>query len=140
MVSVEWKGGMAFEAHPPSGNRFTMDAIPEVGGENLGPTPVEALCASVAACSAMDVISILQKKKQTVSGYRIEVEWTRGPEGVYPRPITSMVVRHIVTGANIDPAAVARAVELSDTKYCTVVSTLRSAPAIVSEFRIETPG
>lgn len=139
MVSVEWKGGMAFEANPPSGNRFVMDAIPEVGGENLGPTPVEALCSSVAACSAMDVISILQKKKQVVTGYRIEVEWTRGPDGVYPRPITSMVVRHIVSGENIDPAAVARAVELSDTKYCTVVSTLRSAPAIVSEFRIEAP-
>lgn len=139
MVSVEWKGGMAFEANPPSGNRFVMDAIPEVGGENLGPTPVEALCASVAACSAMDVISILQKKKQIVDAYRIEVEWTRGPEGVYPRPITSMVVRHIVHGSNIDPAAVARAVELSDTKYCTVVSTLRSAPAIISEFRIEAP-
>lgn len=137
MVSVEWKGGMAFEANPPSGNRFVMDAIPEVGGEDLGPTPVEALCASVAACSAMDVISILQKKKQTVTAYRIEVEWTRGPEGVYPRPITSMIVRHIVAGDNVDPVAVARAVELSDSKYCTVVSTLRSAPAITSEYRIE---
>jgi putative redox protein len=137
MVTVEWKGGMAFEANPPSGNRFVMDAIPEVGGQDQGPTPVEALCASVAACSAMDVISILQKKKQAVSAYRIEVEWTRGPEGVYPRPITSMIVRHIVTGANVDPAAVARAVELSDSKYCTVVASLRSAPVITSEYRIE---
>jgi putative redox protein len=130
---------MAFEAFPPSGNAFTMDATPESGGENKGPNPVEALCASVAACSAMDVISILQKKKQNVSSYRIEIEWTRGPDGVYPRPITSMVVRHIVVGTNLDPAAVARSVELSDSKYCTVISTLREAPAIISEFRIEAP-
>lgn len=128
---------MAFEAFPPSGNAFTMDAIPEVGGQNLGPTPVEALCASVADCSAMDVISILAKKKQEVTAYRIEVEWTRGPDGVFPRPVTSMVVRHVVEGPNLDPVAVARAVELSDEKYCTVISTLRTTPKIVSEFVIE---
>jgi len=137
MISVEWKGGMAFEALPPSGNRFVMDAIPEVGGANAGPTPVEALLSSVAACSAMDVLSILQKKKQVVTSYRIEVEWQRAPEGLWPRPILSMVIRHVVRGEDLDPAAVARAIELSDGKYCTVIATLRQAPEIVSEFRIE---
>lgn len=127
---------MAFEAFSPSGNAFTMDATPEVGGKNLGPTPVEALCASVAGCSAMDVISVLTKKKQTVTAYRIEVEWTRGPDGVFPRPVTSMVIRHVVSGPDLDPAAVARAVQLSDEKYCTVISTLRTAPPIRSEFLI----
>lgn len=137
MLTVNWQGGMAFEALPPSGNKFTMDAISEVGGENKGPTPVEALVASVAACSAMDVVSILQKKKQKVEAYRIEVEWKRGEEGVYPRPILTMVVRHIVKGENLDPIAVARAVELSDTKYCTVIATLRAGPAVTSEYVIE---
>lgn len=137
MVTVEWKGGMAFEALPPSGNKFVMDAISEVGGQNLGPTPMEALCASVAACSAMDVIPILLKKRQSVTAYRIEVEWTRGPEGVFPRPITSMVVRHILSGENLDEASVARAVELSDEKYCSVMATLRATPTCVSEYRIE---
>ncbi|HEY0868043.1 MAG TPA: OsmC family protein, partial [Fimbriimonas sp.] len=74
MVTVEWTGGMAFEATPPSGNKFVMDAIPEFGGSNLGPTPLEALLASVAACSAMDVVSVLTKKRQKVLSYRIEVE------------------------------------------------------------------
>lgn len=139
MLTVNWKGGMAFEADPPSGNRFVMDAIPEVGGEDKGPTPVEALCASVAACSAMDVLSILEKKKQVVTAYRIEVEWRRGPEGQYPRPIVGMVVRHVVQGESLDPAAVARAVQLSDEKYCTVIATLRTAPSVVSEWKIEAP-
>jgi putative redox protein len=139
MLKVNWKGGMAFEAAPPSGVVFVMDATPEAGGAGHGPSPLETLCASVAACSAMDVISILQKKKQVVTSYRIEVEWTRGPEGQWPRPIRSMVVRHVVSGEGLDPAAVARSVELSDTKYCSVISTLRESPAIVSEWRIEEP-
>lgn len=135
-MNVEWKGGMAFEAVGDSGQAFLMDAYPEAGGANGGPTPVEALLGAVAACSAMDVISILQKKKQIVTSYQIRVESERGEVGVWPRPITKMKVIHIVEGENLDEAAVARSVELSDEKYCTVVSTLRSQPEVVSVYEI----
>lgn len=134
---MKWQGGMAFEATPESGNRFVMDATPSVGGRNLGPTPVEALAASIAACSAMDVISILEKKRQRVTEYRVEVEGERVPEGTWPRPFTAFVVRHRLRGENLDPEAVARSVELSDTKYCTVIATLREAPLLRSEWIIE---
>jgi putative redox protein len=137
MLTVHWRGGMAFEAEVPSGNNFTMDAIVESGGHNLGPSPVEALLSSAAACSAMDVVLILEKKRQVISDYRIEVEWQRPPQGQHPRPILSIVIRHIIRGENLDERAVARAVELSDQKYCTVVATLRHAPAVSSEYRIE---
>ena len=137
MVKVNWVGGMAFEATPPSGNKILMDAYPESGGTGNAPTPVEALLSSVAACTAMDVISILKKKRQVVTSYRVEIEGERAPEGEFPRPFLSMVVRHILAGENLDPEAVARSVELSDTKYCTVVATLRQAPAISSEWKIE---
>lgn len=140
MVTVNWKGGMAFEAEPPSGNKFVMDAYPEVGGANLGPTPVEAMLSSLAACSAMDVLSILRKKQQKVTEYRIEVDGDRGaPEGQYPRPYSALRVRHIVTGENLDEAAVARAVALSDEKYCTVIATLRIPVEVSSLYTIE-PG
>ena len=69
--------------------------------------------------------------------YRVEIDGERGPRGVYPRPFLSITLRHIVRGENIDPAAVARAVELSDTKYCTVITTLRAAPEVKSEFVVE---
>lgn len=128
---------MAFEATPPSGVKFTMDAYPESGGQGLGPAPFEVFVCSLAACSAMDVISILKKKKQTVTAYRVEVDGERGPEGVYPRPYLNMTVKHILSGENLDPEAVKRAVELSDTKYCSVIATLRQSPTIVSEFEIE---
>jgi putative redox protein len=137
MVEVNWKGDMVFEAIPPTGNRFTMDAYPEAGATTKGPTPVEALLSSLAACTAMDVIDILRKKRQTVTAYRIEVEGVRGPEGVYPRPFLSLTVRHFVKGENVDPAAVKRAVELSDEKYCTVMATLRQGPTVSTEWVIE---
>lgn len=139
MVTVNWIGGMAFEADPPTGNRFVMDSHPDFGGENRGPTPLEAFLASAAACSAIDVLAVLQKKKQNVTSYRIEVEGDRNPPGEYPRPFKSLVIRHIVTGVNVDPAAVERAVSLSDEKYCSVLATLRFSPPITSEFRIEEP-
>jgi putative redox protein len=135
-VSVVWKGGMAFESTPPSGQVFTMDAYPDSGGQGLGPTPVEALLSSIAACTAMDVISILQKKQQKVTSYKIEVTWDRGPEGVWPRPITAVRVRHIFEGENIDEAAAARSIQLSDEKYCTVAATLRIPTEISSTYEV----
>lgn len=136
-MNVTWKGGMAFEAVGDSGASFTMDSYPDFGGNNTGPTPVETLMGAMAACSAMDVVSILKKKRQEITGYRIEVSGDRNPPGEWPRPFKSFKVTHIIEGPNLDEAAVARAVELSDEKYCTVVTTLREKPEVVTEFRIE---
>lgn len=136
VVNLTWKGGLAFEAVPPSGKAMTFDSTPE-GSEPLGPSPMEALLASIAACAAMDVISILEKKRQKVTGYRIEIEGERIPEGTWPRPYTSVKVRHFVTGDGIDPDAVARSVHLSDEKYCSVLATLRLGPQVESEWAIE---
>jgi putative redox protein len=139
MVEVHWKGGMAFEALPPSGYKFVLDSHHDFGGQMLGPTPVEALLASIAACSAMDVVSILKKKQQTISAYRLEVDGVRGPEGEFPRPFVSISVKHILSGENLDPVAVARAIQLSDEKYCTVMATLRLGPPISTNWLIEEP-
>ena len=115
-----------------------MDAIPEVGGKELGPTPVEALVGSVAACSGIDVLSILEKKKQKVESYRMEVVYHRDPPGSeWPRPVKSMVIRHFIKGENLDPGAVDRSVKLSDEKYCTVIATLRIPVEVHSEWKIE---
>ncbi len=113
-----------------------MDAQADHGGAGRGPTPVEALVASAAACSAMDVVSILTKKKQKLLSYRLEVEWDRGPEGEYPRPITDIRIRHILAGESLDENAVERAVQLSDEKYCTVVATLRRETQVSSSWEM----
>lgn len=135
-MKVTWKGGMAFEAVGDSGQAFRMDAYPESGGEGSAPTPVEALLASIAACSGMDVISILKKKQQTVSAYSVEVTGVRAEPGQYPRPFKSITIRHILSGPDLDEQAVARSVQLSDEKYCTVISTLRLGPQVDSVYEI----
>lgn len=137
MVKVEWQGGMMFESTPPSGAKIVLDALPDVGGSGAGPSPIETLLSAIGACAAMDVISILKKKRQDVTAYRVEIEGERVPPGTWPRPFLSIVVRHIVSGENIDPAAVERAVQLSDEKYCSVIATLRQSPTVTSEWVVE---
>lgn len=136
MVTIDWKGKMVFEATPPSGQKIIFD--PNSGEEkSQGPSPMEMLLAAVGACTAMDVISILEKKRQIVTGYRIEVEGERKPPGEWPRPFDKITLRHILVGQDIDPTAVARAIELSDDKYCSVMATLKRTPILVSEWVIE---
>ena len=129
-MTLEWKGGLTFEAEPPSGAKMTF-------ASESGPTPIEAFVASLAACSAMDVVSILEKMRQPVESYRVEVEWERGPRDVWPRPVTAITVRHIVKGAGVDESAVRKAVKLSDEKYCGVTATLRTQPKITTTWSVE---
>ena len=135
MINVEWKGGMAFEANPSTGVKFSMGETAD--GTAVGPFPMEALLSAIAGCAGMDVISILEKKRQKVTSDRIEIDGTRPPKDEYPRPFLTLTMRHIVAGDNIDPTALARAIELSDEKYCSVLATLRVSPAMTSEFAIE---
>lgn len=139
MVRVDWKGESAFVATPPSGRQITMDTYPHDGQITQGPTPLETFLAGAAACSAVDVIGILTKKRQKVTSYRVEIEGDRTQEGQFPRPYVRLVIRHILEGDHLDPAAVARAVELSDNKYCSVIATLRQRPEVISEYEIHPP-
>ena len=136
MVNVEWKGGMAFEAVAETGAKITMDAYPDSGGQGLGPTPLQTFLGALAACSAMDVVSILAKKRQVVTSYRIEVDGDRGEPGTWPRPYTTIRIKHVLSGRGLDPDAVAKAIQLSDEKYCTVATTLRMGTQISTSWEI----
>ncbi|MFN8138398.1 MAG: OsmC family protein [Fimbriimonadales bacterium] len=134
-ATINWKQDLRFDAVTSSNALISFDSDATT---NL-PSPMEGLLTSLAACMAMDVISILEKKRQAVSAYRVEIEGERPEAGVYPRPFTSMTLVHYVEGDNIDEAAVARAVELSETKYCSVSFTLKSQPEIRNEWRVSSP-
>ena len=99
-----------------------------------GPSPLEMLLVSVAACTAMDVQSILAKKRQDVTDYTVEVEGTRAED--HPRKFTAFHVHHIVHGRNVSAKAVADAVELSDQKYCSIAATVRPTATITTSFEI----
>ena len=121
LASVTLEGdALRFVGSVGSGHAIILDD----GNGNTGPRPAELLPLALAGCTAMDVISILRKKRQDVRGYRVEAEGVQ-MDG-HPNAFTRIDVTHVVTGVGVDPAAVARAIELSATKYCSVGSTLSS--------------
>jgi putative redox protein len=97
-------------------------------------TPAELLLIALGGCTAVDVVSILKKKRERVTGYRVEVRGTRREE--HPRAFTRMEVRHIVRGKGVSEKSVASAIELSETKYCSVAATLRPGVEIVTSYEI----
>lgn len=98
------------------------------------PSPMELLLLALGSCTAVDVISILRKKREVVNDYRVEVRGQR--RGEHPRSFERMEVHHIVTGRSVSEQSVAQAIELSEQKYCSVAATLRPTVEIVSTFEI----
>src|SRR6185369_15815130 len=115
----------------PSGHALALDTDSQ---RSIAASPVELLLIALGSCTATDVAGILKKKRQQVTSYIIEVSGTRRDE--YPRKYTSMNVHHILTGRSISTKAVAQAIELSETKYCSVAATLRPTVEIQSTFEI----
>ena len=115
----------------PSGHALPLDTDKQ---RSSAPSPVELLLVALGSCTATDVASILAKKRQQVTSYTVEVSGERRDE--YPRSYTSMKVHHILKGRSISAKAVADAIELSDTKYCSVAATLRPTVEIQSSFEI----
>ncbi|HWS53377.1 MAG TPA: OsmC family protein [Pyrinomonadaceae bacterium] len=103
-------------------------------GRASAATPMELLLLALGGCTAVDVESILKKKRERVTGYRVEVRGERREE--HPRAFTRIEVRHVVRGHNVSAKAVASAVELSETKYCSVAATLRPAVELVTTYEI----
>ena len=115
----------------PSGHAVTFDTNSE---RSNAPSPVEILLVALGSCTAVDVVSILKKKRQKVTHYQVEVSGQRRDE--YPRSYTSMKVHHVLTGKDLSDKAVAQAIELSENKYCSVAATLRPTVEIQSSFEI----
>ena len=133
-ATVNWSGRMSFAGTAESGFSLPLGADPAVGGDTDGFRPIELMLVGLAGCTAMDVISILRKKKLPVSAFEVRAEAERADE--HPRVFTRIHLRYRVTGTGIDPAAVARAIELSETRYCPAQAMLRPAVPITSSFEI----
>jgi len=130
-ASVLYAGDEFFIGTPPSGHAQVIDTN---GDRKAAPTPMEMLLVSVAACTAADVISILKKKRQDVTDYKVEVTADRRED--HPRAFTKFHVHHIVYGRGVSEKSLADAIELSDTKYCSVAATVRPTAKITTSFEI----
>ena len=124
-AKVTWKNRMTFTGTAGSGFEVPLGTDPAVGGDNDGFRPLELMAISLAGCTAMDVISILKKKRQEVTGFEVTVDTDRA-EG-HPKVYTAATIEYHVTGKEISEKAIARAIELSATRYCPAQSMLAKA-------------
>jgi putative redox protein len=124
-----WRTGTAFDLTVGSGHTLVAD-----GQSRLGASPMEMVLAGLAGCTAADVISILEKKRQPVTGMEVRVRGQRADE--HPRVYTDIEVLFVVYGAGVQPEAVRRAIELSEGKYCSVSGMLNRVARIQCSFEI----
>jgi putative redox protein len=129
--TLQYAGDEFFIGTSPGGHAHVIDVN---GDRKAAPTPVELLMTALGGCTAADVISILLKKRQQITDYRVEVTGERREE--HPRSFTTMNVHHIVYGHDVSEQALARAIELSETKYCSVGATLKAGIQVTSSYEI----
>jgi len=115
-IIINWKGKMSFEGAGESGFVQKLDADASVGGDNNAARPMEFIMLGLAGCTAMDVSSILQKKRQPVTDFQVLIHAEQASE--HPKVFSSAVIEYIVSGRDVDEAALLRAIELSAEKYC----------------------
>jgi putative redox protein len=133
-ATVRLETGMRFDAEAGSGHHVTLDAAEHGGGYNEGFRPMELLLVGLAGCTGMDVISILRKKRQQVTAYEVNVTGIRAED--HPMVFVEITVEHIVTGHQIQPEAVARAIQLSEERYCGAGAMLGKVARLTHTFRI----
>ena len=137
-VHVRWAGKRQFVGWDAAGHGVVMDAPPASKGEATGPRPVELLLYALGGCTAMDVVSVLEKKRLDVRGVEIAIEGVQF-EDDYPHYYETIDLHYTVTGVGIPESAVARAIELSETKYCSVKGTFGPQVAVRTTFSVVAP-
>lgn len=133
-TTVERIGPMAFTAISDSGHTVIMDASPEVGGENRGSRPMELILMGLGGCSSIDVVMILEKARQEITGCKVVINAERADTD--PKVYTRIHVHFIISGNNLNRDRVARAIELSAEKYCSVSIMLGKTASIEHDFEI----
>jgi putative redox protein len=134
--TVDWMAGsgMAFVAETGSGHLLTMDGAPDGGGRNLAPRPMETVLAGTGGCSAYDVVLILQRGRQDVTGCRVKISAERAATD--PKVFTRIHLHFTVTGRNLNADAVTRAVSLSHEKYCSATIMLAKTAEVTTSQEI----
>ena len=115
-AKVSWNEKMSFTGRAETGFEVPLDTYPAFGGENGGFRPMELMALSLAGCTAMDVLSILKKKRQNLTGFEVKVNAERAEE--HPKVFTEANIEYLVTGHGVEEKALVRAIELSATRYC----------------------
>ena len=137
-AEIKWIEDALFLAVSESGHSLPMDGPPEGGGRNLGIRPMEMVLIGMGGCTAFDVVSILKKARQNITDCRVELRATRAEDP--PKVFTHIHVHYIVTGKQLSPVQIERAIELSAQKYCSASVMLGKTAAITHDYMIQEIG
>ncbi len=137
-AKVIWKDKLNFVGLGSKQFSIPLNSEAFVDGEPDSLAPMELVAIGLAGCTAMDVIAILEKKRQVVTAFEVQVHAERASE--FPKVFTNIVIEYIVEGHHVEPAAVERSIELSATKYCPVQAMLKSACKIEHKYTIKDAG
>ena len=134
--TIQWLpgSGMGFVAETGSGHLLTMDGAPDGGGRNLAPRPMETLLAGAGACTAYDVVLILQRGRHDVTGCEVKVQAERAE--TEPKVFTRINLHFTVRGRNLADAVVSRAIALSHEKYCSATIMLAKTAEIGTSYEV----
>ena len=134
---VSWTGpGLRLVGTGSQGPGIVVDhATEDEDRSESGPRPMELLLIGLGSCTAMDVVTVLRKKRQPFTGVDIEITAERAED--YPMVYTDIHLQYVVSGKGVESAAVERAIELSQTKYCGAAAMLGKAAKISTSFRVE---
>jgi putative redox protein len=132
--TVRWGDGMTFVAETGSGHLVTMDGAPEGGGRNLAPRPMEVVLAGAGGCTAYDVVVILKKNGQAISGCEVSMQAERAAAD--PKVFTKIHYHFTVRGRNLKRNLVEQAVRLTHEKYCSATAMLAKSAEITKDFEI----
>ena len=129
-VEAIWRSGWSFEAETGSGFRVALDGA----SPHTAMSPMEMLLVALAGCTGVSVISVLQKMRQDVTSYEIRVSGARAE--THPRVFTEIAVEHLFSGHSLRPESIARAIELSEMRYCGVEAMLGKTAKITHNYTI----
>ncbi len=133
-AKVRWLRDVSFVGQSGSGHSILLDGPADVGGDNLGMRPMETLLIAMGGCAAFDVVTILKKSRQSVADCLVELVGERAEQP--PRVFTTIHLEFTVTGSDLKPASVHRAVNLSAEKYCSATIMLRKSVEITHSVRV----
>jgi putative redox protein len=131
---VKWIDGVAMLGESGSGHGVVMDGPPEMGGRNVGVRPMEMLLIGMGGCTEFDVLLILRKARQAVTDCVVELEADRAESD--PKVFTRIHAHFVLTGRDLDPRQVERAIKLSAEKYCSASIMLGATAVVTHDFEI----
>jgi putative redox protein len=138
VARVRWSEGLSFTGEAESGFSVKLGGDASVGGAEDGFRPMELIAVGIAGCTAMDVISILTKKRQQVSAFEVLVHTRKAQD--HPKVFTEIDIEYVVTGEQIEESAVQRAIQLSEERYCPAIAMFRHVTPLNLTYRIQDGG